>query len=90
MSACYRLVLESVCRSNHHRIAVLALQHLKGEGAESWRNLFLRRRADYLEGARAPNAVFRISGTTSSSCRDVSLALSGHRRLRPPAGTQAR
>ena len=59
MSACYRLVLESVCRSNHHRIAVLALQHLKGEGAEQWRNLFLKHRAEYLEGAKAPDAVFK-------------------------------
>lgn len=59
MSACYRLVLDSVCRSNHHRIAVLALQHLKGGDAEKWRNLFLKNRAEYLEGAKAPDAVFK-------------------------------
>ncbi|MDP3739738.1 MAG: DUF4332 domain-containing protein [Hyphomonadaceae bacterium] len=59
MSACYRLVLDSVCRSNHHRLAVLALSHLQGEHADAWRNLFLKHRAEYLEGAKAPDAVFK-------------------------------
>jgi len=59
MSVCYRLVLDSVCRSNHHRLAILALQHLQGEGAEDWRNLFLKHRDEYLEGAKAPDAVFK-------------------------------
>lgn len=59
MSVCYRLVLDSVCRSNHHRLAVLALDHLQGDGAEDWRNVFLKYRDAYLEGAKAPDAVFK-------------------------------
>lgn len=59
MSACYRLVLDSVCRSNHHRIAVLALEHLQAEDAGSWRDLFLKHRDAYLEGAKAPDEVFK-------------------------------
>lgn len=59
MSACYRLVLDSVCRSNHHRIAVMALEHLQSEDATSWRNLFLKHRDAYLEGAKAPDEVFK-------------------------------
>lgn len=59
MSVCYRLVLDSVCRSNHHRLAVLALEHLKDDNAEGWRNAFLKHRDAYLEGAKAPDAVFK-------------------------------
>lgn len=59
MSACYRLVLDSVCRSNHHRIAVMALEHLTGEDAGTWRDLFLKHRDAYLEGAKAPDEVFK-------------------------------
>lgn len=59
MSVCYRLVLDSVCRSNHHRIAVMALEHLQGEGAADWRNVFLKHRDAYLQGAKAPDEVFK-------------------------------
>jgi predicted flap endonuclease-1-like 5' DNA nuclease len=58
MSAC-RLVLDSVCRSNHHRLAVLALTHLAGETGQAWRNVFLKHRKPYLEGAKAPDHLFR-------------------------------
>ena len=59
MSACYRLVLDSVCRSNHHRIAVMALEHLQTEDAAGWRDVFLKHRDAYLEGAKAPDEVFK-------------------------------
>lgn len=59
MSVCYRLVLDSVCRSNHHRLAVMALEHLQSDGAEQWRNVFLKHRDAYLEGAKAPDEVFK-------------------------------
>ncbi len=59
MSACYRLVLDSVCRSNHHRIAVMALEHLTGDDAAMWRDVFLKHRDAYLEGAKAPDEVFK-------------------------------
>ena len=59
MSACYRLVLDSVCRSNHHRLAILALDQLQCAGAQDWRKLFLKHRDAYLEGAKAPDEVFK-------------------------------
>jgi predicted flap endonuclease-1-like 5' DNA nuclease len=59
MSVCYRLVLDSVCRSNHHRLAVLALDHLQNEAAADWQKVFLKHRDAYLEGAKAPDEVFK-------------------------------
>jgi predicted flap endonuclease-1-like 5' DNA nuclease len=59
MSAYYRLVLTSVCRSNHHRLAVMALEALQQPRASDWRDVFLKHQAAYLEGAKAPDNVFR-------------------------------
>jgi predicted flap endonuclease-1-like 5' DNA nuclease len=59
MSVCYRLVLDSVCRSNHHRLAVMALEHLRNEEATRWRDVFLKHRDAYLQGAKAPDEVFK-------------------------------
>jgi predicted flap endonuclease-1-like 5' DNA nuclease len=59
MSLFFNLVMNSACRSNHHRLAVDALRHLKSEQAELWRNLFLHHHASYLEGAKAPDDVFK-------------------------------
>jgi hypothetical protein len=59
MSLFYRVVLHSVCRNNHHRLAVEALRHLKGPQADLWRNLFLSHHRRYLDGAKAPDDVFK-------------------------------
>jgi predicted flap endonuclease-1-like 5' DNA nuclease len=59
MGAYYDLVLTSVCRSNHHRIAVMALDHLQGDDAELWRNLFLKWHETYLKGSKAPDEEFK-------------------------------
>jgi len=59
MSAFYRLVMNSVCRSNHHRLAIAALRHLKSADAEKWRDVFLDNHGKYLEGAKAPDEVFK-------------------------------
>jgi hypothetical protein len=59
MSLFYRLVMNSVCRSNHHRLAIAALTHLKGKDAETWRDLLLHHHQHYLEGAKAPDDVFK-------------------------------
>jgi predicted flap endonuclease-1-like 5' DNA nuclease len=59
MTLLFRLVKNSVCRSNHHRLAVDALTHLKGKDAELWHNLFLHHHTAYLEGAKAPDDVFK-------------------------------
>lgn len=59
MGAYYDLVLTSVCRSNHHRIAVMALDRLKGDHAGQWRDLFLKYHPTYLKGAKAPDNEFK-------------------------------
>lgn len=59
MSAYQALVLKSVCRSNHHRIAILALDHLQCEAKEMWRDVFLKHHVRYLEGAKAPDEEFK-------------------------------
>jgi hypothetical protein len=59
MSVFYNLVMNSACRSNHHRLAVDALRHLKGDMAERWRDLFLHHYTSYLGGAKAPDEVFK-------------------------------
>jgi predicted flap endonuclease-1-like 5' DNA nuclease len=59
MGAYYDLVLNSVCRSNHHRIAVMALDHLRGGEADKWRDLFLKYHQTYLKGAKAPDDEFK-------------------------------
>jgi predicted flap endonuclease-1-like 5' DNA nuclease len=51
--------MNSACRSNHHRLAVDALRHLKGDAAERWQDLFLHHYTSYLEGAKAPDEVFK-------------------------------
>ncbi|MCE9521763.1 MAG: hypothetical protein K8S25_04945 [Alphaproteobacteria bacterium] len=53
------LVMNSACRSNHHRLAIEALRLLKGDASEQWRNLFLHNYKNYLEGAKAPDDVFK-------------------------------
>jgi predicted flap endonuclease-1-like 5' DNA nuclease len=59
MSLLYAVVFASRCRSNHHRLAVDALRHLRCEAAEDWRNLFLHHHDDYLKGAKAPDDEFK-------------------------------
>jgi hypothetical protein len=59
MSVYFKLVLGSVCRSNHHRLAILALEQLEDADAGRWRDLFLHHHAAYLEGAKAPDEVFK-------------------------------
>ncbi len=59
MSVFYNLVMNSACRSNHHRLAIDALRHLRGDTAERWRDLFLHHHTSYLEGAKAPDEVFK-------------------------------
>jgi predicted flap endonuclease-1-like 5' DNA nuclease len=59
MGVFYRLVMSSVCRSNHHRLAIEALPQLKGPHAALWHDLLLHHHKEYLEGAKAPDEVFK-------------------------------
>ncbi len=59
MSLFLKLVKSTICRSNHHRLAIDALVQLRGTDGELWRNLFLHHHKAYLEGAKAPDDVFK-------------------------------
>ncbi len=59
MSLFLKLVKNSVCRSNHHRLAIDALVQLRGTDGELWRNLFLHHHKLYLDGAKAPDEIFK-------------------------------
>lgn len=59
MSLLYQVVFAAKATSNHHRLALDALRHLRREDAERWRILFLHHHQAYLEGAKAPDTVFK-------------------------------
>jgi hypothetical protein len=59
MSLLYAVVFGSRCRSNHHRLALDALRHLRSPHADEWRTLLLQEHAEYLKGAKAPDEVFK-------------------------------
>ena len=59
MSLLYAVVFATRCRSNHHRLAVDALRHLRAPQAEHWANLLLHYHEEYLSGAKAPDEVFK-------------------------------
>jgi predicted flap endonuclease-1-like 5' DNA nuclease len=59
MSLLYAVVFASRCRSNHHRLALDALRHLKASDAERWHDLLLHYHVEYLGGAKAPDEVFK-------------------------------
>lgn len=43
----------------HHKLAMNALQHLRGDDADRWRNLFLRHYELYLLGSKDPDTKFK-------------------------------
>jgi len=59
MSLLYSVIFSSRCRSNHHRLALDALRHLRGPDAPGWRTLMLHHHQDYLKGAKAPDDLFK-------------------------------
>ncbi|MGE0597008.1 MAG: zinc dependent phospholipase C family protein, partial [Hyphomonadaceae bacterium] len=59
MSLLYSVVFATRCRSNHHRLAVDALRHLRSPDAAAWRALLLHYHKEYLDGAKAPDEVFK-------------------------------
>jgi predicted flap endonuclease-1-like 5' DNA nuclease len=59
MSLLYAVVFASRCRSNHHRLAIDALRHLRSQHAERWRDLLLSQHVEYLRGAKAPDEEFK-------------------------------
>jgi hypothetical protein len=59
MSLLYNVLFAWKCKSTHHKLALDALRHLRGEDAEAWRDAFLGRIEPYLTGAKAPDDQFK-------------------------------
>lgn len=59
MSLLERIIVAHRCRSTHHYIAMDALSQITGPQAERWRNLMLVHNKELLDGAKAPDAVFK-------------------------------
>jgi hypothetical protein len=59
MSVMFNVVFASRCRSTHHKLAMDALRHVRGDDSVLWRNLFLKYHGSYLEGAKAPDDTFK-------------------------------
>ncbi len=59
MSTIAALLLHTACRSNHHRLALLALSRLQIDEAPRWRDLFLAHYEGYFAGAKAPDESFK-------------------------------
>ncbi len=59
MTLLERVVRGHRCRSTHHFIAFDALSLIGGEQGEAWKSVFLVHHEHLLEGAKAPDAVFK-------------------------------
>ncbi|MEZ5986518.1 MAG: DUF4332 domain-containing protein [Hyphomonas sp.] len=59
MSLLERVVRAHRCRSTHHYIALDALSLIGGEQGEAWKAVFLVHHEHLLEGAKAPDSMFK-------------------------------
>lgn len=55
----YRVVCANECRNMHHKMAMNALQHIRGDDSEKWRDLFVRYYELYLLGSKDPDTKFK-------------------------------
>jgi len=59
MSLMFRVLFASACWSTHHKLAMDALRHIRGDKAVLWQQLFMKFHKDYLEGSKAPDTMFK-------------------------------
>lgn len=59
MSLLFRIIYAAHANGTHHKLALDALQHMERPDAESWRRVFLKHAALYLEGSKAPDKSFK-------------------------------
>jgi hypothetical protein len=59
MSLLFRVIYAAHARGTHHKLALEALEQLRGEQAENWRRLFLKHAELYLDGSKAPDDEFK-------------------------------
>ncbi len=59
MSLAFRVTYAAYCSGSHHKLAMDALCHLQNEYRERWKNIFLKYAPKFIEGAKAPDKVFK-------------------------------
>lgn len=59
MSLVYSIIYASNARGTHHKLALDALDYLASPDAESWKRLFLKNAAVYVNGSKAPDDEFK-------------------------------
>ena len=59
MNLLFRVLYAQHCRNTHHKMALDALRHLRGDAAERWQELFLKHHTPYLNGSKAPDTQFK-------------------------------
>ncbi len=59
MSALFRIVYAAHANGTHHKLALDALNGMRGPDAEAWRRVILKHVDKYLEGSKAPDTVFK-------------------------------
>src|ERR1700685_284561 len=59
MSSLQEILFVHRSTSTHHKIVLDSLRHLRGEGADTWRRLWLKHGESLLAGANAPDHTFK-------------------------------
>lgn len=58
-STLFNVLFAWKCSSTHHKLALDALNHIRSDMAENWRNLCLKNIETYLDGSKAPDNKFK-------------------------------
>ena len=58
-STLFNVLFAWKCSSTHHKLALNALNHIRGDAADNWRNLCLANVETYLDGSKAPDNKFK-------------------------------
>lgn len=58
-STLFNVLFAWKCSSTHHKLALDALNHIRGDAADNWRNLCLKNIETYLDGSKAPDNKFK-------------------------------
>jgi hypothetical protein len=58
-STLFNVLFAWKCSSTHHKLALDALNHIRGDAADNWRNLCLANVETYLDGSKAPDNKFK-------------------------------
>ncbi len=58
-STLFNVLFAWKCSSTHHKLALDALNHIRGPAADNWRNLCLKNVETYLDGSKAPDNKFK-------------------------------